>query len=553
MTKILHDFSKFFRSLVNSPVKLLSLATAAGFLLLAVMLFVPVFYRDSVNYVAAAEAFRCGNWRMAFSLTFPPLMFAFGALWMLFGFNAQQGVTIASGLLLIGSLWAAYMVLSFYMRKRFAAWGAVLFFLFPFVLRTGFSPLTDSGRWFFLFLSMALILSFLSNGKKITLFWLGCAYAGFSLTRSEGIVYVILLSGWFLWELARKTGSFRNMLRSSFRNLAFVLLPLCVAGALLAPRFYQLYKETGYAALDMRQTWAVRGLVKHFCRGGEAVSAGTVSVKDLTRSYGSLNDFNLGWFRNGKFHSRYWKNLWKGCFAPYLILAAAGTLIFLMLGRWKYSYSLFLVFLVVNAAVFFLMRSNAGRYFYLNAFFLTPLLVDTLRYLRFLIGKYRRFDLLPWAEFAILVCALVCFYAGMANLNYRGEACFPAVGAYMRRHCQIPSASGTEHPVCLVFGKNYGWGFQMRMNEIVFREVPAFASSVREMIRDGFPVEFCTYAVDNLNGIGSLRPDFLVFYEVAPEEFLSASVFDRMEEVRHGLSEDVKVFRVPRPEKKHER
>ena len=530
---------------ISFPRRVLGAAALIGIVMLILVQIFPVFYRDSVNYMAAVNAVWLKNWTTAFNLTFVPLLFLAASPFRALGLDANQCLSLVSSLCAIGMLFAAYGVLSFYMDRRLAAWGSVLFFITPPVFRTSFAPLTDSARWFFIFLCWMMILMYREKPRVSKLLLLGLFYALFSLTRSEGIVFAGLFSVWFFLEQWRGAG-WKNGLRRLHKFAGTALLPLVVTGVLLVPRLIQIHRETGFYALDTRQTWAIKGALSHIFPEKEQKKA------DPLIDYSSDLKFHYSYMADGRWSRRYWDSLFSGNYRLYVVFTVIGLVLVIRRREWRYFHTLFCVFLLANALAYLLMRSHAGRYFYINTFLLMPFTLMGLTGLWEGIPRLpkklreRVVRLLPLAACVALTLLVL---SGMKGIRPGDHKYYRTVGKMMREESRrLVPRSGTKHPVYLIIGENYGWGFHCGGSEIV--STLPLARSVRNGMRgiltDGVPSRLCSFVVDPLKDVPVLKPDYVLVCD-GDGPRIPADCADLLEVIPQKLSSKVLVCRVRPP------
>lgn len=530
------------RELIGSPSKVLGGAFCVGLVMLVLVMIFPMIYRDSVNYMAAVNAFELHNWRTAFNLTFVPLLFMMGALFRPLGLNACQCLTLVSSGLALGMLFLGYRVLSFYMDRKLAAWGSALFFIMHPVFRASFAPLTDSSRWFSILLCWWLILLYLKRPSWQKLLWLGVSYAAFSLFRSEGIVFVGLFSIWFFVELCRAGKfSFAHLCRSALLAAA----PLLVMGVLLFPRLVQMHHETGFYALDTRQAWAIRGVVSHvFPEKAQKMT------DDPLVAYFSKIPFHYSYLKDGELTSRYISSLVSGNYRAYALFSLIGLIQIVRRRRWERHHTLVCVFAVVNAITYLMMRSFAARYFYINTFLFMPFtmvgFVCVGEFIDRLQGKGG--DMLRAAMPWLLAAAVIIGVLGaMKDVFSQKDRHYRGIGKYMRSvTAEGKTRSGTPHPVYLIVGKNYGWGFHCNGNELVYSYQFEMNSrfTLAEILSSGVPPVFCSFAVDPMQGVTVLKPDYLLVSDEAKPEELLKSCSSLVEEMPQRFSSKVSIYRV---------
>ena len=535
-----------FLDFITSPRRVLGAAALIGVVMLIVVQFFPVFYRDSVNYMAAVNAVWLKNWTTAFNLTFVPVLFLAASLFRPLGLDANQCLSLVSSLCALGMLFPAYKVLSFYMDRRLAAWGSVLFFITPPVFRTSFAPLTDSARWFFFFLCWMMILMYREKPNVFKLVLFGLFYALFALVRSEGIVFVGLFSVWFFLEQGRGA-DWKKGVRQLCKITGTVVLPLVVMGVLLLPRLIQIHRETGFCALDTRQTWAIKGALAHiFPEKAERKKA------DPLIDYSSDLKFHYSYVADGRWNRRYWDSLFSGNYRLYAVFTVIGLILVIRRREWRYFHTVFCIFLLANALAYMLMRSNAGRYFYINTFLLMPFTLKGFS------GVWEGLSLLPekfrervvrLLPLAICVTLAGLAFSGMKNALTGDHKYYRTVGKMMREESRkIAPRSGTKHPVYLIIGENYGWGFHCGGSEIV-STVPLCRSTpggMRGILLEGVPSRLCSFVVDPLENVPTLKPDYVLVCGGDGPEVL-ADCADLLEVIPQKLSSKVQICKVRRP------
>ena len=536
-----------FYNFIGSPKKVLAAAAGVGVVALAAALLFPNIYRDSVNYMASVNALWLQNWRTAFNLTYVPLLFVIGALFRPLGLDACQCLTLVSSLLALGMLFLGYRVLSYYMDKRWAAWGSVLFFLTPTVFAISFCPLTDSSRWFSILLCWWTILLYLERPKAYKLFGIGAAYAFFALVRSEGIVFAGLFTLWFFFEQWRTQRRSAEGVRWG-RIVVSTVAPVIFMLVLISPRLIQIYRETGFPALDTRQTWAIKGVLTQLA--GKEVTAPEVGQDPLvTYNFHDLK-FHYSYLQNERFVNRYWKNFLTGNYRFFLAFTLLGLVYIVWRRKWQHIHTLSCVFVAANAIAYGLMRSGAGRYFFINTFLMMPFTLAGFHCIWAFCRDFRSWTalaakfLFPCAAIAVVVTFIVL---GMHNVLPSGGDCYAEIGRFMRSESAAAKPrSGTAHPVYLILGDNYGWGFFCNGNELVYSVQFKMDSRYRvsEILTAGVPPDYCSFAVDPLRNVRELKPDYLLVNgnDFPPNALDGCSGL--LESIPQTISDKVRLYRV---------
>lgn len=532
---------------IGSPKKVLAVAAVFGVVALVSAVLFPNPYRDSVNYMASVNALWLQNWRTAFNLTYVPLLFVIGALFRPLGLNACQCLSLVSSLLAIGMIFLGYRVLSFYMDKKWAAWGSVLFFLTPTVFAASFCPLTDSSRWFSTLLCWWTILLYLERPKAYKLLGIGAAYAFFALVRSEGIVFAGLFTLWFFFEQWRAQRGSAEGIRWG-RIVLSTLVPVIFMLVLISPRLIQIYRETGFPALDTRQTWAIKGVLTQL--SGKEVTAPEVGKDPLvTYNFHDLK-FHYSYLQNERFVNRYLKNFLTGNYLLFLVFTLLGIVYIIWRRKWQHIHTLGCLFVAANAVAYGMMRSGAGRYFFINTFLLMPFTLAGFRCIWEFCRDFRSWTgkaaklVFPYAAIAVVV---IFFTLGIRKVLPSGDDYYAAIGTFMRSEsASAKTRSGTAHPVYLILGDNFGWGFFCNGNELVYSSQFKMDSRYRvsEILTDGVPADYCSFAVDPLRNVRELKPDYLLIDgdDVPPDALDGCSGL--LENIPQTISDKVRIYRV---------
>lgn len=514
------------RTFFASPRCVLGLAVGIGVISTALLMIVsPVYYRDSVVYMSMVSGFLVGDWRHAFDVAMTPLLPALAGVLARLGIPIPEATTLVSCLFCVLAVFPIYGLLTFFMERKYAAWGALFFALMPRVIRYGMAPLLDSGRWLFVPLALYLIFCFIKNRRYVTLCWLGMTFAALCLVRSEGVVYMAILLG-LMGLMLLQADKWKFSFRWISRFLLYLLVVTGICLIFCLPRLIQLHQVTGYPALDTRQTWAVRGVCHRLAvwTGGEgAKSVGPAKASSTT--YGSINDFDFAWIMNPKFEKRFWNNVVTGCYIPYLILAILGIFLLLRHRKWTFGHTIMLLLFAANTIAFFIMRSAAGRYFYINAQFLMPFTIygfcEVLTIIKKAPKKYR---LEYFVGVALLTVGILQLWNGLDNLNPSKNDYFKELGLKLAEWQKgISPRSGTRCINLLTIGVDYGWGVYSGTNSHAYTSRSIDKTwTLREIAEKGLPTDLTSYISENVDGYKQLLPDLIVVAE--PEEVSPALI-----------------------------
>lgn len=159
-------------------------------------------------------------------------------------------------------------------------------------------------------------------------------------------------------------------------------------------------------------------------------------------------------------------------------------------------------------------------------------------------GKYRK------ELHCILLCTAAAVFIslavkGVCQIFSNKTAVYVHVGKFMREQThRFISRSKTEHPVYLILGNNYGWGLFCDGNELVYSHHFNVRSkfSIEYILKHGLSPEYCSFAVDALDKINVLKPDFLLDNRKKRE--LSSECRNALELIKHPQSSQVDIYRV---------
>lgn len=525
-----------------SPVKVLGLAAGIGLAgTLLLLIAQPVYYRDAVCYTSMVQSLVQGNLSQAFLLQLPPLMTILAAPAALLGVDAVNAVLLVSSGFTILTIVPLYGLLTFFMERKYAAWGALFYILAPKILRFGLAPLLDGGRWFFFTLALYFVFSFVYGRRRwTTLIWLGVAWAGLTLIRSEGIVYVALFLGLFLLQLWQRD-AWRFDFRNFGRYLLYLLLPLLLMSLLVLPRLLQVARVAGYPVVDLRQAAAIESV------------AGMVTGKSVLAERTVSGSLPLVRYADDEFQSRFRRNFLTGGYEVYLVLGGLGLFLLLRRRQFNFRYGIMLGWFLLNAFAFLAMQSVATRYFLINVIFLLPFTVYGYRSV-FDGVQCRRRPVRAIFLPAVAVVAVCQFINGLDNVfPDRKLAHYKTVGLALRQELgrDVFRRAGTEYFVVLPVGRNYNWGYYARANMLMNDGFFTGGESVDwiDAAERGLPGRLAIYTMEKVDDETLLPPDFVIVDE--PEKFEAGlEVLQALPGVRElptGQESRVRVFRLTAP------
>lgn len=233
----------------------LALAGLALLVCLPMVIWQKIPQTDMRNYyIPMIQAVASRNWAHAYWPLIPPLFPTFaGILAMIFPITAFTAAKLASSLFFAGTVFPLYFLnLRVFGHQRIAT-GAVLLYIFcDRLLRYGGGGGLDSGKVFFLTLSVFLLIECIHKPTGLKTLGFSFSLAGLSLIRGEGIAVAAVLGGLFLvaeWHSNKKSR------QSPVRRLIPVnsLFVLVLTAVLFTPWLMYQYTHTGYPVVDSRQ------------------------------------------------------------------------------------------------------------------------------------------------------------------------------------------------------------------------------------------------------------------------------------------------------------
>lgn len=404
-----HKITHWIESFFADHKKVLWLATILGvFMFIITMLFATSIYNDATLYANMSYAFSIGDWQRAFVDSAPPLFPVLSGLICKLGVPVYYATLTVGSILFILTIFPLYFFLCCFTDKKYAAWGCLFYILAPKMIRFGCAGLQEGGRNFFVISSLCLIFSFFYNRKIFKLVLLGIALAGFTLIRSEGIAFVPLTLFCVILLVLKKSDYKFNIV--FFRNsIVYCLIILAACVATLSPRIYQVHEETGYFETDTRQVGAIKEYIKVF----ESNKNNNVQPLNITKESKKVKQvsrldkiFSLSFFGN------FINNFSRGTYELYEVLLALGLIILIKRKKWTMEYSLIVLFVLINAGIFYLVSSNAYRYFIINILIFMPF---TLIGYREFLRSFSKYNLRYIFLVAVFIVAIFQIINGLQN------------------------------------------------------------------------------------------------------------------------------------------
>lgn len=440
----MRNITKIFLQLEQTcltPRNILLLSAGFGILFtLLHVLFLNETYRDVGNcYATFTRIFAEGGFREALNPGLPilPILMA-GTLSLVTGLEAFRSLILIDGFFYVALIAPLYWFLKRFVSSKLAAWGVFACLFAPKIIRFSLCGLPEPARNFFLVLSVLLVFSIFDKPKFYKTVLLGLALAGFTLSRSEGILISIMMLGtMFLFQLfPREKPDWRRRVQTALfctcSGFLFFLL-------FLSPRMYLNYQTTGYPTPDCRLD---RYIQKYL-----TPSRPLWSLEEKGRRYTDLSlEIHRKPFSVLKQLRLQFKQLSRGAYELYLVFLALGLLSAWfadwirrhLLADWQPAadprihgreYLFLLVVLLMHAAVYFPLQTSYRYYTFAIPLFL-PLTLGGVKLIWELGCKFHLQVLL-----ALVILGLAAAQAvnGLASLTDQKPE-YRAAGEWIRRN-----------------------------------------------------------------------------------------------------------------------
>lgn len=506
MSHIFNYFASFF----SDAKKVMRLAFILGVVLSIISIICITGYaNDAGLYISLTHAFAINDWSRVFdnmSPLFPVIA----------GLIAKVGVVPWDSAMIVGcgfyvlTIFPLYGLLSCLMDKKYAAWGSLFYLLAPKMMRYGMTPLLEGSRMFFFILPIYLVFSFARKKNIYKLVLLGIALALLALDRGEGIVStpVILLA---LILLTLKSWDYSISISSIFKLVGYCLIPILVMLAVLSPILSYNYHKTGYPVLDRRQVvfvkpyldkligkkpdYSIQGLKiseTHVVESGKPSNAKQMPIFSLRRANEFLTDFS------------------RGSYELYLFLALFGIVCLFVRKKWSLEFSLLLLFVAVNALVFFIV-SLAYRYFLVNVMLLMSFTLIGYKQIFDWAVKFKVYKVLMLVIFVLAIFQIV---NGMDNSIDKSKYYTMQAGTYLREHKSEFMKDSNGYPTIFVLGTDCGTNLFNEFN-IINPSRTGLSFTLQDAMK-GIPSDKSLSVVIKTQNDQILKPDVIVVFN--PEE-----------------------------------
>ena len=375
-----------------------------GCIVVALSVIFPIVqYRDSANvYTYMAKMLRDGAYNVAFHPDIPSLNVLLSYPLTFVGVAPETAMILISGLFYLGTIPMLYFVLNRFIFSRLSAFGALLFAAAPKVICFSCTGLIDSGKVFFLTMSLLFAYKFIDGKfrsyKDAALF--GVGLGGLCLARSEGIANSVVMIGCvgcvWLYNILK------NKKIATFSRIA---LTLSIWIAFIFSRMLVFYCVFGEFIYDSRMT---KFMSSFFKRGTAQAAPQTVAVSEGVGNSTTILRVIL-------------QNV-RGAYEPYFAVAVLGILLILALRsarlknhlwkegwnlsvwQWRAQYWLMLIVIISNILIFKMVGVCAYRYFLLNIPMLMVFTLGGVYWLWLWLGHFAPRSSKP---LAIALCAFI--------------------------------------------------------------------------------------------------------------------------------------------------
>lgn len=265
-------------------------------------------------YTPMIREFGEGNYGRAFFPLFPPLFIIVGGLFAKLGFAPFSAAKLASALFFVLTVWPVFGLGKMIWGRRTAIWMVVLFLFCDQTLEYSGTGLLDTGKIFFLTLTVYGLIGAWRTWQWTSLWTVACGTSGMALIRGEGIFFSLLaLLVLIILGVCHR--------RTWFKKLR-VLPVLLVFGMTLSPWLMYEWKTTGYPVTDSRQITSIISLLQTLGlhRDPREFTNPENSPNDSTHS----KDLGTPIPAQGQNLTELAISVGKGFYAPYAILALIG-------------------------------------------------------------------------------------------------------------------------------------------------------------------------------------------------------------------------------------
>jgi len=474
-------------------------------------------YRDSVIYSSMAQDFSLGDWNRFIAGRIPPLFPCLAGIICKLGIPVHYASMTVGCLFCVLTIFPLFGLLNFFMEKKYAAWGVLLYMTAPKVLRFGLTSLLESGKIFFLTLAIYLIFSFYYKRKFTKLIYLGFTLACLSMYRSEGIIYFpIILAGLFMLML--KENNYKITFQFIRKFVLHVIIVASVLLLILSPRFYQVYKQTGFPALDARGAYAIETVINKFLAPTGKFEILNVNNPDDPQDPTS-GSFNFSWALTSKQLNNFVMSFARGSYELYLVLSIIGLILILKRREWTINHTFLLWLTITNALFFYIFTAVAIRYFLINVISLMPFTV--VGFIE-VFNWIKRIRLHKFTAVLLLFLAIAQIINGMNNCLNTDEFYYKELGQWIKTNQSDLKNTGDSNPfTVMLLGRDYGLGLWAESNIVHCNSLknrqPGTGTDITIAL-NGFSAKQCSFIKAKMSETKILRPDIIAIFD--PDDFV---------------------------------
>lgn len=444
MQKAMAVFNEFEHKYLTPGNILIFSAVSGAVLTLFYMIFLNDIYRDVGNcYATFSRIFAEGGIRESLNPALPVMQILLaGSISALTSLEPLRALILANGIFYVGLIVPLYFFLKRFVSPKLAAWGVFAYIFAPKIIRFSLGGLPEPARNFFLVLSVFFVFSIFDKPKFYKTVLLGLALAGFTLSRSEGILVSLMMIGaMFLFQICMswKKNRFKALQTAffcAFFSFLFFLL-------FLAPRIYMNFQVTGYPTPDSRLDRYIHQYI--------TPSRPLWSLEEKGKRYTEVSSQRpRKTYTFSKQTKLQFKQLSRGAYELYLVFLALGLLSAFsvpqirrhLLSGWqpaaspiefKNEYLYILLLVLMHAVVYFPLQTSYRYYTFAIPLFM-PLTLGGLKFVWELGGKFK---LQPLLAIAVAAVTAVQIVNGLHSLTDQKKE-YRLAGEWIQRHLGKP-------------------------------------------------------------------------------------------------------------------
>ena len=537
---IINKIFSFFSSLFSDHKKVIWATVILGLLISVIIIFSSVGYNaDAAQiYLPMIHAFSVMDWKRAIILDIPPLYTVIAGMLAMLGINTTTSAIIVSSFFSVLTIFPLYGLLSFFVDKKYAAWGTLFYLIAPTILSFGFMPMFEGSRSFFVILPIFLLFSFDANKKLIKLIFFGLALGLLLLIRGDGIP-VVILSGLML--LCFKSNNYKFNFRVMRKVIGYCLLTTIVMSAVVFPRYAQIHKATGYWASDLRE---VAILKEH--QNASPPSNNIIKEEKTGLQPNSLfkADIPTNHIRKNKLLSLSFMEqclyaFIKGSYGLYFALSLLGFFLLLEARKWEFKHSLLVYFIFLNTLMF-LPGGLTYRFFMINILLFMPFTL--VAYSQIILWS-EKIKLKKFVVVLAFMVAIVQIFNGIGCI-YSSRIPYWTQAGTLLNSMKIKSYN-KQGPTACILGKDLGLNIFNHFNTL-FPNIKDDGNKLAiKNILNGVSANNCRSTIRKIPGKEILKPNILIVdVKSYPKYALLLRKMNNLKEVSTKLSKDILIFKV---------